>query len=32
MDEIGSGRKICGTSQGSEIETDEISDIGLSCC
>ena len=32
MDKIGSGSKIRGTSEGGEIESNEIGDIGLSCC
>ena len=32
MDEIGSGSQIGGTSEGGEIESNEIGDIGLSCC
>ena len=32
MDEIGSGSKIRGTSEGAEIESNKIGDIGLSCC
>ena len=32
MDEIGSGSKIRGTSERGEIESNEIGDIGLSCC
>ena len=32
MDEIGSGCEIGGTSEGAEIESNEIGDIGLSRC
>ena len=32
MDEIGSCGQIGGTSEGGEIESNEIGDIGLSCC
>ena len=32
MDEISPGSEIGGPSKGSEIETDEIGDVGLSCC
>ena len=32
MDEIGSSSEIGGTSERGEIESNEISDIGLSCC
>ena len=32
MDEIGSSSEIGGTSERGEIESNEIGDIGLSCC
>ena len=32
MDKIGSGSQIGGTSEGGKIESNEIGDIGLSCC
>ena len=32
MDEIGSGSEVGCTSQGGEVESNEIGDVGLSCC
>ena len=32
MDEIGSGSEVGYTSQRGEVESNEIGDVGLSCC
>lgn len=32
MDEVGPGSEIGGAGEGSEVETNEIGDVGLSCC
>lgn len=32
MDESSAGSEICGASEGGEVETDEMGDVGLGCC